>query len=299
VKTAYYPGCSLDGTSREFGESLLAVTRALGADLTEITDWNCCGASSAHVVDRRLAVALPARNLALAEAQGFDEVVAPFAACYNRLAAARQAVAEDPALATEMAEILGRPIAARTPVRNVLELLATLAPAITAKITRPLAGLKVACYYGCLLVRPAKVTGFDDAEQPASMEALARTCGAAPVKWNMAVECCGGSFSVCRTGSVIRLGRAIIEDARRAGAQAILVACPMCHSNLDFRQAAMRLEDPLPVIFVTELLGLALGLQPETLGLQRHFVGTSPLLAGVSATPAAGTGAAAAPRGGH
>jgi heterodisulfide reductase subunit B2 len=273
VKTAYYPGCSLDGTSREFGESLLAVVRALGADLHEIDDWNCCGASSAHAVDHKLAVALPARNLALAEAQGFDEVVAPCAACYNRLANARQAVIGDRALARELADILGRPIAARTPVRNIVEWLTRLAPVIAPRVSRPLGGLRVACYYGCLLVRPARVTGFDDPEQPSSMESLATLCGATPVRWNMAVECCGGSFSICRTGSVIRLGRAILEDARRAGAQAIVVACPMCHSNLDFRQAAMRLDgDPMPIVFLTELVGLSLGLEPEALGLHRHFV---------------------------
>jgi len=281
MTTGYFPGCSLDGTSREFGESLAEVTRTLGAPLREIDDWSCCGASSAHVVDHRLAVALPARNLALAEAQGFDEIVAPCAACYNRLAASRLAIAGDPALAADMAGILGRPVSARTPVRNVLELIAGLEPAISPRIVRRLSGLKVACYYGCLLVRPAQVTQFDDTEQPSSMEAIARLCGASPVAWNMAVECCGGSFSICRTGSVIRLGRAILDDARRAGAQAILVACPMCQSNLDFRQAAMNRSaaDALPVLFVTQLVGLALGLAPDALGLQRHFIGTSPLLA--------------------
>lgn len=275
----YFPGCSLRGTSREFEESLLAVTRALGSSLTEIDDWNCCGASSAHAVDRRLAVALPARSLALAEAQGCDEVVAPCAACYNRLAAARVAIAGDAALAKEIAEITGRTFAARTPVRNVIDFLTSLAPAIKTTVKRPLAGLRVACYYGCLLVRPSAVTHFDDEEQPAGMERLATLCGASPVRWNMAVECCGGSFSVCRTGSVIRLGRAILEDARRVGAEAIVVACPMCHSNLDFRQAAMRAgRDPMPVVFVTQLVGLAIGLEPRELGLHRHFVGTAALL---------------------
>ena len=285
MKTGYYPGCSLGGTSREFGESLVAVAKALGAPLAEIEDWSCCGASSAHVVDHRLAVALPARNLALAEALGFDEVVAPCAACYNRLASARRAIAADPAVASEMADIVGRPVSARSHVRNVIELLTRLAPAMTPRITRPLSGLRVACYYGCLLVRPSAVTGFDDGEQPSSMEGLAKLCGATPVRWNMAVECCGGSFSVCRTGSVIRLGRAILEDARKAGAQAILVACPMCHSNLDFRQAAMRLDDALPIVFVTEMVGLALGLAPRELGLQRHFVGAMSLMEQIPSKP--------------
>lgn len=276
MTTGYYPGCSLDGTSREFGESVSAVTRALGVDLREVDDWNCCGASSAHVVDHRLAVALPARNLALAEAQGLDSLVAPCAACFNRLAAAGQAIAESPAVAQDMSTLLGRPAPSRVAVRSIIDLLADLAPEIKRRVVSPLSGLKVACYYGCLLVRPARVTGAVEPEQPTSMENLARLCGASPVSWNMAVECCGGSFSVCRTGSVIRLGRAILEDARRAGAEAIVVACPMCHSNLDFRQAAMRLEgQPLPVLFLTELVGLAIGLPAATLGLPRHFVAAS------------------------
>lgn len=273
MKTAYYPGCSLDGTSREFGESLVAVARALGAELHEIDDWNCCGASSAHSVSHELAVALPARNLALAEAQGFEEILAPCAACYNRLAGARQAVTQDDATAAVIRDAIGRPVTARTPVLNVVEFLARLEAALAPRIAAPLKNLRVACYYGCLLVRPSHLTAFDDAEQPSKMEAVVKLCGATPVRWNMAVECCGGSFSICRTSSVIRLGRAILDDARRAGAQAIVVACPMCHSNLDFRQAAMRLDGPpLPIVFLTELVGLAMGLPAEALGIRRHFV---------------------------
>lgn len=277
----YFPGCSMHGTSREFGESLEAVAAALGRELHEIQDWNCCGASSAHVVNRTLAVALPARNLALAEAQGLDEILAPCAACYNRLAGARHALATDEALRRAMPDILGRPIENRVAVRNILEVLLEAAPLIKERMTLHLNGLKVACYYGCLLVRPAAITGFDDAEQPESMERIATLCGATPVRWNMALECCGGSFSVCRTGSVVRLGRAILADARRAGADAIVVACPMCHSNLDFRQSAIEENGnaPLPVLYVTELVGLALGLAPEALGLGRHFVSAGPLLA--------------------
>jgi heterodisulfide reductase subunit B len=281
MKIGYYPGCSMHGTSREFDESLKEVARAIGAELQEIEDWSCCGSSSAHPVSRRLAVALSARNLALAEAQGLEEVVAPCAACYNRLAGARHAVAEDAGLAREMPAILGRPFENRVVVRNVVQLLRASAPAIGQKVARPLKGLKVACYYGCLLVRGEGVAEFDDAEQPTSMEEVVKACGATPVKWNMAVECCGGSFSISRTGSVVRLGRIILDDARKAGADLVLVACPMCHSNLDFRQQAMmrRGENGMPILFITELVGLSLGLDGGPLGLERHFVSTAPVLA--------------------
>jgi heterodisulfide reductase subunit B len=135
------------------------------------------------------------------------------------------------------------------------------------------------------LVRPHEVTGFDDSEQPRAMETVIGAAGATPVAWNMAVECCGGAFSISRTRSVVRLGRRIIADARAHGAEAIAVACPLCHSNLDLRQAAMtqRGEEPLPVLFITQLVGLALGLSEAELGIPRHFVDAHPLVAELAA----------------
>jgi len=297
---AYYPGCSLHGTSREYDESFRAVTAALGIEMTEIDDWSCCGASSAHPTNHTLGVALPARNLALAAEQGADEVVAPCAACFNRLAAARYELKRDPLLAGHMSHILDRPFANDVAVRNVIDLMLQRAPLIEEQAAAqieasPLAQMKLAAYYGCLLVRPAEITGFDDAEQPSSMESVISACGATPVKWNMAVECCGGAFSISRTSSVVRLSRAIINDAREHGADAIVVACPLCHSNLDFRQAAMTLRDqaPMPVLFLTQLVGLAIGLPRDALGLSRHFVDTKPLFAKATADAAAAVRAAA------
>ena len=283
---AYYPGCSLKGTSREFDESLRVVARALDLGLTEIDDWSCCGASSAHMTDHLLSVALPARNLALAEAMGFDKVVAPCAACYNRLAVSRLAMADDAGLAQRMPEILGRPFANSVDVINALHLLQGVTAVIKERSTaasrsNPVTGAKLACYYGCLLVRPPEIAAGDDPEAPTSMDDIVAACGGQPVDWNYKVECCGGQFSFSRTASVIRLGRAIIDNAREHGAEAIIVACPLCHSNLDLRQKAMveRGQEPLPVIFITQLVGLALGLPPATLGLDRHFTSPSALLA--------------------
>ncbi len=283
---AYYPGCSLHGTSPEFDESLRAVVEELGIPIAEIPDWNCCGASSGHTTDHLLGVALPARNLALAEAQGFDRVLAPCAACYNRLASARLAVAEEDGLAERMPEILGRPFANSVEVFNAVQLLHEHGPLIEEKVAaslaepNPLYGVKLAAYYGCLLVRPPEISGGDDPEQPMQMDDIINACGADDVDWNMKVECCGGAFSVSRTSSVVRLGRSIIEDARRNGAEAIVVACPLCHSNLDLRQKAMmtRGEQPLPILFITQVVGLALGVPAERLGLGRHFVATEPLI---------------------
>jgi heterodisulfide reductase subunit B len=230
-------------------------------------------------------VALPTRNLALAEAQGFGTVLAPCAACYNRLSAARLAIATEEGLAEQMPDILGHAFANSVEVRNAVELLRDASTTIEEKVAaalapNPLEGVKLAAYYGCLLVRPFEVCGYDDPEQPASMDDVIKACGADDVDWDMKVECCGGAFSVSRTASVLRLGRAIIDNARSHGAEAIIVACPLCHSNLDLRQKAMALrgEEPMPILFVTQMVGLALGLAPVDLGLSRHFVDTAPLM---------------------
>jgi heterodisulfide reductase subunit B2 len=283
---AYYPGCSLHGTSPEYDESLKAVVAALGIALAEIPDWNCCGASSGHMVNHELAVALPARNLALAESQGFDRVLAPCAACYNRLLVAHQTLQEDEDLAGRMPDILGRDFENSVGVLSAVQLLHELRDGISARVAgapieRNLMGeVKLASYYGCLLVRPASVAGGDDVEQPMFMDDVVAACGAQPVDWNMKVECCGGAYGVSRSSSVVRLGRAIVEDARKAGAEAIVVACPLCHTNLDLRQKAMesRGAPPLPIVYITEIVGLALGLAPEELGLKRHWVDAQPWL---------------------
>ncbi len=285
MKIGYYPGCSLHGTAREFDESWRAVAPRIGLELQEVDDWSCCGASSAHVTGHRLAVALAARNLALAEQQGLTTVLAPCAACYNRLDGARRSCREDEAIRAELPQILGRPFADKVGVRNAIEVLTDAIPALKASPTKPLAGVKVACYYGCLLVRPAETTHFDDAEMPDSMEKIAAASGAVPVRWNKAIDCCGGAFSVSRPGSVLRLARDILDDAAHAGAEVVLAACPMCHSNLDFRQAAMarRGGDPMPVLYLSQLAGLTLGLDGAVLGLDRHFVSPRPLLARAAA----------------
>jgi heterodisulfide reductase subunit B len=300
VKYGYFPGCSLHATAREFDQSLRAIAGPLGFELAELEDWACCGATSAHATNRLLSLALPARTLALAEEQGFDTVVAPCAACFSRLATARHELAADPALFAKVAKILERPkFTNAVRVVSITGLLAGVVPAIRAQAKQPLAPLQVACYYGCLLVRPPGIAGDEDPEAPSSQEQVVRACGATPVEWRMKLECCGAGLSLSRTGSVVRLGRAILQDAVRAGAQAVAVGCPMCHSNLDFRQRAIaRHSEPrleLPIVFLTQLVGLALGLEPDALGLRRHFVSTKPVFERVLA-PEAAPAAAAAPR---
>jgi heterodisulfide reductase subunit B2 len=273
MRIGYYPGCSLLGSSREFDESVRAVMTALGVELATVPDWNCCGASSAHTLDHDLSLALPARILAMAEGAGITDVLAPCAACSNRLLGAQKELADHPETKTRIEAIIEMPYRGTIRVRNILEVLSQVQDRITPKV--PFARA-VASYYGCLLVRPAPVVQFDTVENPQSMDRLMAHIGAKPVTWNFKTECCGAAFSVTRTDIVARLSGKLLDDAVRHGAEVVVVACPMCHSNLDMRRddinGYLGREVRTPVMFVTQAIGLALGLEPSALGLQRHMV---------------------------
>jgi heterodisulfide reductase subunit B2 len=276
MKMGYFPGCSMGGSSREYGESLLAMAKALDLELEEIHDWNCCGASAAHNLNKKLSLALPARSLALAEKQGFKELLVPCAACYSRLAATKHDLAADDSLRSQIADLVEMPLHDIPRSINILELLQRLAPLISDdKLVAPFS-YKVACYYGCLLVRPAEIARFDREEDPQVMDQLMTRIGATAVDWAFKTECCGAGFSVPRTDVVARLCGQIIEDAVSRGAEAIIVACPMCHSNLDMRRKEIekytKKKYSIPVIYITQAIGMALGLEHKKLGLHRHIV---------------------------
>jgi heterodisulfide reductase subunit B len=275
MRIGYYPGCSLLGSSREFDESVRTLAQAIGLELVEVPDWNCCGASSAHVLDGALALALPARILALAEAEGLTEILAPCAACFNRLISARAEFIAHPEKLAATRKVLDMPFENTVKIVNVLEVLDRCKDEIKARITQPY-DHKVACYYGCLLVRPPRVVEFDRPEDPQSMDALVTLAGATPIEWNFKTECCGAAFSVTRTDLVARMCARIVGDAARREAETLVVACPMCQSNLDMRRpetnAALGKAIGMPVLFITQVLGLAMGLDRKKLGLHRHMV---------------------------
>jgi heterodisulfide reductase subunit B len=275
MTVGYYPGCSLSGTSRDFGESVAAVAEALDIELAEVPEWNCCGSSSGHMTDRLASVALPVSVLLKAQRAGLREVMAPCAACYNRLITAKHEVETSPKLKAQVEKVLQAEIASLPKVLNVIELLAQVSDRIGRKVTQKFEQT-VACYYGCLLVRPAKITGFDQTEDPQEMDKLVAAVGGKTIDWNFKTECCGASFSLSKTSVVGRLGAKIMKDAVARKAEAVVVACPMCHSNLDLRRGEInqRLEQKtdIPVLFITQVIGLALGLPAKKLGLKRHFV---------------------------
>ena len=273
----YYPGCSLHGTSDDYQQSLKACFSALGVSLTELDDWICCGATAAHTLNRKLSIALPARNLALASRQGCDELVAPCSMCSMQLKKAQRAMAQDAALAEEMATIVeAKPGATR--VLNLIDVFERVGlEAIKTAVKSPLKDLKVACYYGCLLTRPPEVVEFDDCEQPESMEKVVEALGATPVAWNYKTECCGAGMTMASEETVLELSHKILADAAAHGAQCVAVACPMCHVNLDMKQAAIEArygtKYGMTIYYLCDLVGLALGLTPRALGIHRHFAG--------------------------
>jgi heterodisulfide reductase subunit B len=271
-----YPGCSLKGGSREYKESVNALAKAFNIDLQDIPDWNCCGATAAHNLNHELALSLPARILALAEKAGMEEIVIPCAACYSRLTISQHELNENEKLKAKVSEIIGMPLKGTLQILNVIQFLQKyILPTLPEKIKQPF-NYKVACYYGCLLVRPHGILKFDRPEDPQTMDAAMKAVGAEAIDWAFKVECCGAGMSVARTDVVGRLSGAIMKDAADRGAEAVIVACPMCHSNLDMRRPeinkALNTDLQTPVIYITQALGLAVGIDAKTLGLERHFV---------------------------
>lgn len=291
MKYAYYPGCSLESSAREFGESTMLVAEALGIELVEIPDWNCCGATSGHALDHKLSVALPARSLGIAESMGLD-VVAPCAACLNRMKSAEAQMKSNPALRDEINAGLSKPYTGKVTVRSALEVFTSpeVVSTLAEKVTKKLCGLKPACYYGCLLLRPPKIIGFDDPEDPNSLDELMKTVGAEPVKWYFKNECCGASLGLSKSEIVVKLTGDIISNAKRNGANCMVTVCPLCMTNLEMRQAAagkQRGEDlTIPVFFFTELLGLAMEVPGIKKCFASHLIDVNPALDAIMEPPA-------------
>jgi len=284
VKLAFYPGCALESSAKEYKDSTLLVARSLGLQMEEIPDWICCGATAAHMSDEVLAVVLPAYDLLEAKRMGADTVVASCAACYSRMRSANFELKRDPEMAGKVAEALGEPYEGDVDVRHFLEIVSEAAEEqdLKARLKTPLAGLKIASYYGCLLVRPAEVTGFDDREDPQMLDRLVDLVGAEPVDWRYKVECCGASLAFSRPDIADKMSGDILQDAKEAGADLVMVACPLCHSNLDLRQSDIEkrlgADLEIPILYFTQVLGLALGASPRALGMHKHMINPLPLL---------------------
>ena len=276
MKYSYYPGCTIGTTAVEYGLSTDAVCEALGIELIELEDWNCCGASSAHSLNHELALALPARNVALAQTAELDTIV-PCPACYQHSLAADKRFHEDEGWRAETEELLGFEYTGQARPRHLLEVLGVdlSADALAAKVAKPLRGLKVACYYGCALVRHPKVTQLDEPENPQYLDRLMSALGATPVDWSFKTDCCGADLALTHGNAVVKLVNKIVGMAQEAGAQCLVCSCGLCQINLEMRQDVDALG--LPVFYFTELMGIAFGLA----GAQwwsKHMISPSTLL---------------------
>ena len=283
MKYAYYPGCSLHATAVDYNESTEAVAEVLGIELEEVPGWSCCGSTPAHSTDELLATALPAKNLIAAKTIS-DEMIVCCSACFSRFKFAQKHLEEKEDLREQLAGIMPVEQAQSVKVRHLIDLLANdvgLEKIEQAKQRDT--GLKVACYYGCLLTRPPKVTELDDAEDPHFMDDLLRAAGMETVDWPFKTECCGATFSLTRTETVLRLVADILDMAKEAEVDCISVACPLCHANLDLRQSDVEkklgIEYGIPIFYFTQLLGMAFGLDTNKLGIQRAMVSSKELLA--------------------
>jgi len=276
LKVSYYPGCSLHATGKEYDQSVKAVSDALGIELQEVDDWSCCGASSAHMTNFKLSVALPARNIIAAQKNKLD-VMVPCAACFNRFKSAQHHLEADSVLRNEIEEIVGGKYDGSVSLRNPIDIiyndigLEKLSEAVTKKLD----GLKPVSYYGCLLLRPPEVCEFDDYENPYMLDGIMNALGADARNWSCKTDCCGGSLTLGKTEIVVRLIDKMMKMATEAGANCIVTACPVCFANLDTRASE---SGRIPAFYFTEIIALALSLKGPEAWFKMHNVDPRPLL---------------------
>lgn len=285
MEIAYYPGCSLHASSQLYDIQNKLVFKKLNVDLREIEDWNCCGATSASKTNDFLSVALPARNLGIADATGLSEILIPCSSCYSRTLVSQKRLQEDTSLRETINEELSHKVKGKIKVSSILEVLLprVVSGELSEKATRKLEGLKPACYYGCLLTRfPSDVAVPDDVENPQGMEKVCKALGAEPIDWGYKTDCCGASAAVNDADVSLGLMAKILKDAAARGANCFVTTCPMCQFNVDAYQDQVAekygIRERLPVYFITELMGIAMGMSPQAMLVDRHFVDSMRLL---------------------
>lgn len=284
VSFAYYPGCSAKGSSADYERSTRTVCGLLDICLEELPGWNCCGSTPAHAVDTELSAALCVRNLDIAAQCGAKTVLTPCPSCLSNLRHAGRRMAT-PEFRARVNELLDAPAAETLPeVTSVMQGIARQydKAALTARVKKPLTGLRLGAYYGCLMSRPADLMDFGDPENPTLMEEMLTACGAEVVDFPLKTSCCGASFGIPERPMTARNSAKILELAVNMGLDALVVACPLCQMNLDLRQKQAAKSAgttfDLPVPYFTQLLGLALGAPTDQLGLDKLCVSLDGLL---------------------
>jgi heterodisulfide reductase subunit B len=278
MKVSYYPGCSLDGTAIEYKESLRSVAKTLGIEMEELPDWTCCGASSAHATDDRLATSLAGRNLIIADKLGKDLMV-PCSACFQRLKKAEKEL-----MAGHTIESIQYKFTGKIKVQHAANLIwdKTGEKAISGKVIKPLKLLNPVCYYGCLTTRPPKVTDALNPEDPQEMDEIMKALGANVKNWSYKTDCCGGNLMLTHPDLAKKLVQKLYDMALEAGADCIVVGCPLCHSNLDTRQKEMSSQIGrkynIPIYYFAELMALAFGIPIAEKCINKHLTDAKTLL---------------------
>jgi len=279
MKYAYYNSCSLPTTGKEYDISLRAIFEILKINIVDLGKWICCGSTLAHHSSRLLSISLPMKNLSEVEKAGLKAIVVPCSACYAQFKAAQHEIEQSPEIKKKVEHIIEYQFKDKVEVYHPLEVLACddIISKMPGLVKRNLSGIKIACYYGCLLVRPPKVTLFrDECEYPMSMDNILRACGFKTIEWSYKTECCGGSLALSRPDVIRKLSKFIFDDAKASGANAIANPCIFCQMNLDSRQQEIEksygTSYRLPVLYFSQLVALALGVPYKKLMFQRHFL---------------------------
>ena len=279
MQVTYYPGCSLQGTAKDYAESISGICASLNIQLEEVPDWNCCGATAAHSINHRAGIELAGRTLNLAAKLPHEDMLIPCPLCFNRLMTATKALRGD------QSQRYGIQLEGSLPqIHDLANFLATekMLTATTQQVKKTLDGLKVVCYYGCMATRPPEITDAKDFEDPQAMDRIVRNLGATPIPWPYKTDCCGASQVISRLDIVSHLVGNLFDMAERVGAQAIVVSCQMCQANLDMYQQKIAADwdrrFSLPIYYFTELIGLACDLKGVKHWLSRHITDPFSLL---------------------
>lgn len=274
----YYPGCTLHSTAKEYDLSTKAIFRSLEAELQELADWNCCGAVEASSLSPLLSLALSARNVAIA-AKDYPQIVIPCPACLLNLRKVGDELKSHPELKPKLEDIIGEELPVnKLKIKHPLDIIINDIglDRVKEKVKKPLDGLKVAAYYGCLLIRPSRITQFDNPEDPQSLGGIVTALGAENLPFPYKTKCCGGSLLMTNEDLTLEMTKNILTSARDIGAQGIVTGCPMCQMALETLSSKIEAEDKLaldmPVVYFTQLMGLAFGFGPKELGLDKNLV---------------------------
>jgi heterodisulfide reductase subunit B len=279
MKVTYYPGCSLEGTAKDYAESIVGICASLNIQLEEIPDWNCCGATAAHSIDHRAGIELAGRTLNLAARLPHADMLVPCPMCFNRLKTAAWTCNQNSADRYDMHLDASLP-----KIWDLANFLASdpMLKKMAKNISRPLEGLKVVCYYGCMANRPPEITETTDFENPQALDRIIQTLGATAIPWAYKTDCCGASQVLSRPDIVSHLVGKLYDMAQRVGAQAIVVSCQMCQANLDMHQEKIATDwgkrFAFPVYYFTELIGLAQDVAGVERWLRRHITDPFALL---------------------